>query len=106
MVRPGRVVIPPSIHSGGGIHQVISGNAVLARISRPLNPEEAEKNLAYRVFARDAVVFDAGAGVRADSFTIRRFADIFPEKVARTPSLISRKVREVFDAPSRRPHIP
>jgi len=75
------VVIPPSVHSEGGIRQVIDGKAVLARVSRPLTPEEAGKGLAYRVFARDAVVFAAGAGVRSRSFTIRQIADLFSGRV-------------------------
>lgn len=76
-----RVVIPPSVHSEGGIRQVLSGNAVLARVSRPLTPAEAGSRLVYRAFARDAVVFAVGAGVRARGFTIGQFLDIFSGKV-------------------------
>jgi phosphate transport system substrate-binding protein len=76
-----RVVIPPSVHSEGGIRQVVSGEAVLARVSRPLTPEEAGKNLVHRVFARDAVVFAVGSGVRTRNLTIRQTADIFSGKI-------------------------
>jgi phosphate transport system substrate-binding protein len=76
-----KVVIPPSVHSEGGIRQVIDGKAVLARVSRPLTPEEAGKGLIHRVFARDAVVFAVGAGVRARNLTIRQLADIFSGKI-------------------------
>jgi len=76
-----RVAIPPSVHSEGGIRQVISGDALLARVARPLTPEEAGKKLVYRVFARDAVVFAVGAGVHARSITIRQITDIFSGKV-------------------------
>ncbi|GAB4240062.1 MAG: hypothetical protein OHK0028_18140 [Deltaproteobacteria bacterium] len=72
-----RVVIPPSVHSEGGIRKVINGDAVLARVSRPLTAEEADSGLSYRVFARDAVVFAVGAGVRVRGLTIRQIADLF-----------------------------
>jgi phosphate transport system substrate-binding protein len=86
-----RVAIPRSVHSGGGIRQVDSGEAVLARVSRPLAPEEAGRNLVHRVFARDAVVFAVGAGVRARGFTIRQIADIFSGKVTRWEELAAGK---------------
>jgi phosphate transport system substrate-binding protein len=76
-----KVVIPPSAHSEGGIRQVIEGKAVLARVSRPLTPEEAAKGLAYRPFAKDAVVFAVGSAVRARNLTIRQLADIFSGKI-------------------------
>lgn len=82
-----KVAIPPSVHSGGGIRQVLSGDAVLARVARPLTPEETGKGLTYRVFARDAVVFAVGAGVRAGGLTIRRITDIFSGKVERWDDL-------------------
>lgn len=75
------VVIPPSVHSGGGIRQVIDGKADLARVARELTPEEAGKELMVRVFAKDAVVFAVGAGVRARNLTIRQIADIFSGKI-------------------------
>ena len=81
------VVIPPSVHSGGGIRQVLSGDAVLARVARPPTPEETGKKLVYRVFARDAVVFAVGAGVRARSLTIRQITDIFSGRVERWDDL-------------------
>lgn len=76
-----KVVIPPSVHSEGGIRLVIDGKAVLARVSRPLTPEEAGKGLTQRVFARDAVVFAVGAGVRTRNLTIRQLAEIFSGKI-------------------------
>jgi phosphate transport system substrate-binding protein len=76
-----KVVIPPSVHSEGGIRQVIDGKAVLARVSRPLTPEEAGKGLAYRAFARDAIVFAVGSDVTARNLTIRQLADIFSGKI-------------------------
>lgn len=82
-----RVVIPSSVHSEGGIRQVAAGDAVLARVSRPLTREEAGTNLVYRVFARDAVVFVVGAGVRARGLTLRQITDIFSGKLTRWEEL-------------------
>lgn len=76
-----QVVIPPSVHSGGGIRLVIEGKADLARVARGLRPEETGKGLMVRVFAKDAVVFAVGAGVRARNLTIRQIADIFSGKI-------------------------
>ncbi|TRZ98275.1 MAG: hypothetical protein D4R80_05450 [Deltaproteobacteria bacterium] len=78
---PARVVVPPSVHSEGGIRQVIDGKAVLARVSRPLTPEEAAKGLSLRPFARDAVVFAVGADVTTHSLTRRQLAEIFSGKI-------------------------
>jgi phosphate transport system substrate-binding protein len=86
--HPGmRVVIPPSIHSGGGIRQVIDGKADLARVARGLTPEEAGKGLTARVFAKDAVVFAVGTGVQARNLTIRQIADIFSGKIGKWEQL-------------------
>jgi len=76
-----KVVIPPSVHSGGGIRQVIDGKADLARVARGLTPEEAGKGLMVRVFAKDAIVFAVGAEVQARNLTIRQIADIFSGKI-------------------------
>jgi len=76
-----KVVIPSSIHSEGGIRQVAAGNAVIARVSRPLTPEESEKGLVQEVFARDAIVFAVGVGVRPQALKIQQLADIFSGKI-------------------------
>lgn len=76
-----QVVIPPSIHSGGGIREVIDGKADLARVARRLLPGEEGKGLMLRVFAKDAVVFAVGAGVQVRNLTIQQIADIFSGKV-------------------------
>jgi len=76
-----KVVVPPSVHSEGGIRQVIEGKAVLARVSRPLTPDEAGKGLTYRPFAKDAVVFAVGADVAARDLTVGQLAEIFSGKI-------------------------
>lgn len=77
-----RVVIPPSVHSDGGIRQVVDGKAPFARVSRPLTPQESGMGLSYRIFARDAVVFAVGAGVLARDVTVPQLAQIFSGKIA------------------------
>jgi phosphate transport system substrate-binding protein len=86
-----KVAIPPSVHSGGGIRQVIEGKADLARVARRLTPEESGKRLMVRVFAKDAVVFAVGAGVQARNLTIRQIADIFSGKITKWEQLSAGK---------------
>jgi len=53
-----RIIVPPSIHSSGGVREVIADRAVLGRIARPLNDDE--KNYGIRVvpvFRQPAVFF-------------------------------------------------
>jgi phosphate transport system substrate-binding protein len=52
------VIVPPSVHSSGGIAAVRGGQAVLARIARPLTAEETADGLvAIPVFRLPAVFF-------------------------------------------------
>ncbi len=76
-----RIVVPPSIRSGGGIRRVLDGDAVIARVCRPLTAEEIRNGLEYREFGEEAIVFVVGEGVRARSLTIRQLADIYSGKI-------------------------
>ncbi len=58
------VVVPPSVHTGGGIKAVTEGRADLARISRPLLPYEKRKGVKYCYFAKSPVVFAVHPTVR------------------------------------------
>ncbi len=53
----GDIEIPDSVGSGGGIRAVVDGEADIARVARPLNKNEQEAGLTYRLFARAPVVF-------------------------------------------------
>lgn len=69
-----QVVVPPSIHSSGGIRAVIQGQAVLGRIARGLQPDEkAHGVIATPVFRQPAVFYahpSAGvAGLTVDQVT-------------------------------------
>ena len=76
--HPGRKVgVPASTGSTGGVHAILQNEAVLARIARPLKPEETQSGLKAMVFGRDAIVFAVGAGVTAKSLTAAQLADLF-----------------------------
>lgn len=58
--HPGTAIeIPESIGSSGGIKNVVTDNAELARVARPLNESERQAGLEYRAFAFSPVVFAA-----------------------------------------------
>jgi len=59
-VHPETVVeIPQSIGSTGGIRSVLSGQAELSRVARPLSADEIRAGLNHLVFAYSPVVFAA-----------------------------------------------
>lgn len=76
-----RIVIPPSIGSGGGIRLVGTGENILARIARPIKTEEMKYNLSYLVFAIDPVIFATGKGVGVNNLTQSRLVDIFSGRI-------------------------
>jgi phosphate transport system substrate-binding protein len=78
-----RVIVPPSVGSSGGIKAVINNEALLARVARPLKPQEAEAGISYLEFAKDAVVFAVGSRVTVDDLTVTQLTDIFSGKVTR-----------------------
>ena len=80
--HPGRKIgLPVSTGSTGGVRAVQQSEAVLARIARPLKPEEAQSGLKTVVFGRDAIVFAVGASVTAKSLTPAQLADLFGGRV-------------------------
>jgi len=80
--NPGIAVsVPPSVHSEGGIRQVESGEATLARVARTLTPEETARGLKSRVFAKDAVVFAVGSEVKIRGLDAPRLAEIFEGRI-------------------------
>jgi phosphate transport system substrate-binding protein len=75
------VSVPPSSGSTGGIRSVIAGEAVLARVARPLRESEAAAGLKYKPFARDLVLFVVGRGVKVRNLTTAQIDDIFSGKI-------------------------
>ncbi len=82
-LHPGLVVVvPPSVHTGGGIKAVLEGRAHLARISRPLLPHERVMGLRYCFFAKTPVVFAVHPSVKGvENLTSREIEDIYEGKI-------------------------
>lgn len=104
--HPGRKIgIPASTGSTGGVRAVLQNEAVLARIARPLKPEEAQSGLKTVVFGRDAIVFAVGASVTVKSLTPAQLADLFGGRVTNwrdvggEPGPVRLVVREESDTP-------
>lgn len=76
-----KIVIPPSIGSGGGIRLVGTGENKVARIARPIKTEEMKYNLSYLVFAIDPVIFAVGKGVVVNNLTQSQLVDIFSGRI-------------------------
>lgn len=75
------VLIPPSIHSGGGLAAVAADTEVLARIARPLNESEAASGIvAVPVFRLPSAII-AHSTVGVDELTSADVADIFAGRV-------------------------
>jgi phosphate transport system substrate-binding protein len=75
------VLVPPSIHSSGGIAAVGSDKEVLGRIARPLSPSErASGLLEVEVFRLPAAIYaHRSAGVK--NLTAQQLADIYAGKI-------------------------
>jgi phosphate transport system substrate-binding protein len=73
----GEVQIPASTGSGGGIQAVLNGEAVLARVARPLSEAEVQQGLRHLPFAKDPVVFAVAKNVDVRNLTTAQLIDIF-----------------------------
>jgi phosphate transport system substrate-binding protein len=76
-----RVVVPPSVGTVGAMRLISSDQAVLVRVGRPLTNDETGRGLTYLPFARDLVVFAAGAKAPAGSVNISQLVDIYSGKI-------------------------
>lgn len=76
-----RIVIPPSIGSGGGIRLVGTGENNVGRVARPIKTEEMKYDLSYLAFAIDPVIFAVGKGVSVNNLTQSRLVDIFSGRI-------------------------
>lgn len=57
--QDGEIEIPDSIGSSGGIKAVVKGQAVMARVARPLKEKEQTAGLHYREFSSSPIAFVA-----------------------------------------------
>ena len=56
-LKGGEIEVPDTIGSTGGIKSLVAGRIDLARVARPLQPNEKKHNLTYLLFAKNPVVF-------------------------------------------------
>ncbi len=99
-----QVVVPPSTGSDSGIRGVDNNEVFLARVSKPLKEADLKKGLRYRPFARDAVIFATGEGVKVKNVSTAQLIDIFSGKarswadVGGNPAPIRVFIREKIDS--------
>jgi phosphate transport system substrate-binding protein len=78
-----RVVVEPSVGSGGGIRAAAEGAVDLGMISRPLSAREAQLGLLVRPVARDAVVIAANRSVGVDGLTRAEIVELYAGRLRR-----------------------
>lgn len=80
--NPGRrVEVPASIGSGGGIAGVGSDREIVARVARPLKPNEVASGLFYEPLFDISSVFFVHPGVPVDNLTSDQIRGIFSGKI-------------------------
>jgi phosphate transport system substrate-binding protein len=75
------VFVPSSIHSAGGIREVIFGKAVLGRIARPLRDKELGYNIRVTPIFRQAAAFFVNPTAGVKSLSIQQVTDIYAGSV-------------------------
>jgi phosphate transport system substrate-binding protein len=88
-----RVIIPPSIHSSGGIRAVILGQAVLGRIARGLKPEEKEHGLIVTPVFRQPAVFYVHPSTGVTNLTIEQVTKIYSGEITNWREVGGRDLR-------------
>jgi phosphate transport system substrate-binding protein len=78
--RKNKIIITPSVGSGGGIRLVGTGVAQLARVARPLNEKEKQYSLKDLIFAKDPIVFAVGNKVGVNDLSAQQLGDVFSGK--------------------------
>jgi phosphate transport system substrate-binding protein len=77
-----KVLVPPSIHSSGGIRAVILGQAVLGRVARGLKPEEKEHGLITTPAFRQPAVFYVHPSAGVADLTVEQVTKIYAGEIA------------------------
>jgi phosphate transport system substrate-binding protein len=83
----GRLEIPPSIGSGGGIAAVGAGKAVLGRVARKLTASELASGLTYVPFARLPSAFFVHPSAGVTSLTSDQLTDIYAGRATKWSEL-------------------
>ena len=74
------IEVPTGIGSRGGIIAVLENRIEMARVSRPLNPNEKRPRLIYEVFAQCPVVFAINPSVHLDELRSEELTGIYSGK--------------------------
>jgi|GEM_PF-380085 len=81
-LKGGKIRIPDSIGSGGGIKALAAGKADLARTARPLAENEKKLGLTQRIFAKCPVVFAVHPSVTGvDNLTSQQILKIYAGEI-------------------------
>jgi phosphate transport system substrate-binding protein len=76
-----RIVVPPSIGSGGGLAAVGGEKEVLARVARPLTESERALGLVATPMFRLPSAFFVHRGIKVADLSARQLADIYAGKI-------------------------
>ncbi|MGH6767504.1 MAG: PstS family phosphate ABC transporter substrate-binding protein [Xanthobacteraceae bacterium] len=92
-----QVLVPPSIHSRGGIVAVASGREILGRVARKLTPAEAAIGIVYKPVFRLPAAFYAHPTVGVSSVSTRQIADMYSGRITNWSQVsgIDQRVRVV-----------
>lgn len=77
-----KIVIPPSIGSGGGIAAVGSARAVLGRVARKLTDTEREAGIVYKPIAKLPSALFAHPSTNVKGLTAAQLVDIYEGRIA------------------------
>jgi len=71
------ILVPPSIHSSGGVREVVADRAVLGRIARPLKDDEQNYGIRVVPVFRQPAIFYAHPSVSVKSLSADQLTKIF-----------------------------
>ncbi|HFD32206.1 MAG TPA: hypothetical protein ENJ28_05805 [Gammaproteobacteria bacterium] len=87
-LKGGKIEIPDTVGSTGGIKALLAGRADLARVARPLLENEKKYNLTYLLFAKNPVVFVTHPSVaQIHNLKIQDIMDIYSAKITNWKSV-------------------
>lgn len=88
----GKIEVPESIGSTGGIRSTAMGRSKLGRVARPIREKEKKYGLSYKLFAYSPVVFAVNRSVKGvDNLTFEQIIGIYSGRVKRWEELGGKK---------------
>ncbi len=76
-----KIIVPPSIGSGGAIRSVGNDDYIIGRVAREIKPSEQHYKLIYVPIARVPIVFYTNKTVKIHNLTNGNICDIYSGKV-------------------------